>query len=86
MHPNADGEALSLAKQASLVSVKVSESIWLLPTWTLPTLRLLAVAVSDPGVTSDPESGTVNVGFDACWRWKDCCRRLIHLSLARRLR
>ena len=45
--------------------VKVSESVWLLPTWTLPKLRLLAVAVSDPGVTPDPESGTVNVGFDA---------------------
>ena len=36
-----------------------------MPTCTLPKLRLLAVAVSDPGVTPDPERGTVNVGFDA---------------------
>jgi hypothetical protein len=45
--------------------VKVSDSVWLLPTCTLPKLRLEAVAVSDPGVTPEPESGTVNVGFDA---------------------
>ena len=36
-----------------------------MPTCTLPKLRLEAVAVSDPGVTPEPESGTVNVGFDA---------------------
>ena len=36
-----------------------------MPTCTLPKLRLEAVAVSDPGVTPDPKSGTVNVGFDA---------------------
>ena len=45
--------------------VKLSDSVWLLPTWTLPKVRLLAVAVSDPGVAPDPESGTANVGFDA---------------------
>ena len=45
--------------------VRVSESVWLLPTCTLPKLRLVAVAVSDPGVTPVPESGTVNMGFDA---------------------
>ena len=45
--------------------VRVSESVWLLPTCTLPKLRLVAVAVSDPGVTPVPESGTVNVGFVA---------------------
>ena len=45
--------------------VRVSDSVWLLPTCTLPKLRLEAVAVSDPGVTPEPESGTVNVGFDA---------------------
>jgi hypothetical protein len=45
--------------------VKVSDSVWLLPTCTLPKLRLVAVAVSDPGVTPEPESGTVKVGFDA---------------------
>jgi hypothetical protein len=45
--------------------VSVSESVWLLPTCTLPKLRLLAVAVSDPGVAPVPESGTANVGFEA---------------------
>jgi hypothetical protein len=45
--------------------VRVSDSVRLLPTCTLAKLRLEAVAVSDPGVTPEPESGTVNVGFDA---------------------
>ena len=45
--------------------VKVSDSVWLLPTCTLPKLRLVAVAVSAPAVTPVPESGTFNVGFDA---------------------
>ena len=36
-----------------------------MPTCTLPKLRLVAVAVSDPGVTPVPESGMPNVGFDA---------------------
>jgi hypothetical protein len=45
--------------------VKISDSVWVLPTCTLPKLRLEAVAVSDPGVTPEPESGTVNMGFDA---------------------
>ena len=45
--------------------VSVSDKVWLLPTCTLPKLRLVAVAVSDPGVTPVPDSGTFNVGFDA---------------------
>ena len=45
--------------------VRVSDSVWLLPTCTLPKLRLVAVAVSDPGAAPVPESGTFNVGFDA---------------------
>ena len=45
--------------------VRVSDSVWLLPTWTLPKLRLVAVAVSDPGVTPVPESGMPRVGFEA---------------------
>jgi hypothetical protein len=45
--------------------VKVADSVWRLPTCTLPKLRLEAVAMSDPGVTPEPESGTVNMGFDA---------------------
>ena len=45
--------------------VRVSESVWLLPTCTLPKLRLAAVAVSDPGVTPEPESGMPRLGFDA---------------------
>ena len=45
--------------------VKVSDRVRLLPTCTLPKLRLIAVAVSDPGVTPVPESGTAMVGFEA---------------------
>jgi len=45
--------------------VRVSDNVWLLPTCTLPKLRLVAVAVSDPGVTPVPDSGRPNVGFDA---------------------
>jgi len=45
--------------------VNVSDSVWLLPSCTLPKLRLVAVAVSEPGVTPVPESGTATVGFDA---------------------
>ena len=45
--------------------VTISDSVWVLPTCTLPKLKLEAVAVSDPGVTPDPESGTVKPGFDA---------------------
>ena len=45
--------------------VRVSDNVWLFPTCTLPKLRLVAVAVSDPGVIPVPESGTVTVGFDA---------------------
>ena len=43
--------------------VRVSDSVWLFPTCTLPKLRLAAVAVIDPAVTPVPESGTFNVGF-----------------------
>jgi hypothetical protein len=43
--------------------VRVSDNVWLLPTCTLPKLRLVAVAVSDPAVTPVPDSGTLNVGF-----------------------
>jgi hypothetical protein len=43
--------------------VRVSESVWLLPTCTLPKLRLVAVRV--PGVTPVPESGMPRLGFDA---------------------
>jgi len=45
--------------------VSVSDSVWLLPTWTLPKLRLLAVAVSDPDVTPAPDSGMLRLGFEA---------------------
>jgi hypothetical protein len=47
------------------VLVRVSESVWLLPTCTLPKLRLLAVAVSDPDVTPVPDSGTLRLAFEA---------------------
>jgi hypothetical protein len=47
------------------VLVSVSDSVWLLPTWTLAKLRLLAVAVSDPDVTPAPDSGMLRLGFEA---------------------
>jgi hypothetical protein len=62
------GEAVVTALMVTLEPpelVSVSESVWLLPTCTLPKLRLVAVAVSDPGVTPVPESGMPSVGFDA---------------------
>lgn len=37
----------------------------LLPTTTLPKLRLVGVAVSAPGATPVPVSGIVNVEFEA---------------------
>jgi hypothetical protein len=43
--------------------VRVSERDLLLPTCTVPKLRLVAVRV--PGVTPVPESGMPRVGFDA---------------------
>jgi hypothetical protein len=45
--------------------VSVSDKVWLLPTCTLPKLRLVAVAVSDPGASPDPESGIPRLGLDA---------------------
>jgi hypothetical protein len=45
--------------------VKVSDNVWLLPTCTLPKLRLAAVAVSAPGATPVPDSEMARFGFDA---------------------
>ena len=45
--------------------VKVSDNVWLFPTCTLPKLRLVAVAVSAPGVSPVPETGMPRFGFDA---------------------
>ena len=43
--------------------VRVSESVWLWPTCTLPKLRLDAAALSDPGVVPPvPVSGIVRLG------------------------
>ena len=39
----------------------VSESDPLLPTFTLPKLRLVGLAANAPGVTPVPDTGTVNV-------------------------
>jgi hypothetical protein len=50
--------------------VKVSDSIWLLPTCTLPKLRLGAAALSDPAVVAPPvpASGMVRLGADPLLR------------------
>jgi hypothetical protein len=47
------------------VFVMVSETVPVLPTFTLPTLRLVGLAASAPGVTPVPDTGIVNVGFVA---------------------
>jgi len=45
--------------------VTVSDRDWLLPTVTLPKLRLVGFDPSVPGVTPVPDNGIVNVGFEA---------------------
>ena len=45
--------------------VTVWERDWLLPTVTLPKLRLVGLAPSVPGVTPVPETGMLRVEFDA---------------------
>ncbi len=45
--------------------VKVSERLWLLPTVTVPNVRLGAPATIVPAVTAVPDTGTVRLGFDA---------------------
>jgi len=47
------------------VLVTVSERDLLLPTVTLPKLRLAGLAPSVPGATPVPDRGMVNVGFEA---------------------
>lgn len=47
------------------VFVMVSDSLAVLPVFTLPKLRLVGFALSAPGVAPVPESDTVNVGFVA---------------------
>lgn len=47
------------------VFVIFSESIPVLPTFTLPKLRLVGLAANAPGVTPVPDTGIVNVGFVA---------------------
>ena len=47
------------------VLVTVSERDLLLPTVTLPKLRLVGLAPSVPGVTPVPDKGMVSVGLDA---------------------
>ena len=47
------------------VFVIVSKSVPVLPTFTLPKLRLVGLAANAPGVTPVPETGIVNVEFVA---------------------
>ena len=62
---------LEVAPAAEIVTlvppafVSVSASVWLLPTGTLPNPRLAGLAVSWPGATPVPDSGTFSVGLDA---------------------
>jgi len=45
--------------------VNVSDRVWLLPTGTLPKLRLAGLALSFPCATPVPDTATVSVGSDA---------------------
>ena len=45
--------------------VNVPESVWLLPTCTVPKFRLEGFAVSAPGAMPDPESGKLKLEFVA---------------------
>ena len=45
--------------------VTVSERGWLLPTVTLPKLRVVGLAPSVPGVTPVPDNGIDRVGLEA---------------------
>ena len=45
--------------------VTVSDSDWLLPTVTLPKLRLVGFDPSAPGATPVPDNGMVSVGVEA---------------------
>jgi hypothetical protein len=62
---------LEVAPAAEIVTlappefVRVSARVWLLPTRTLPNPRLAGLAVSRPGVTPVPDSGTFSAGLDA---------------------
>ena len=62
---------LPLAVAAEIVTavpplfVTVSGKLWLLPTVTVPKLRLVALAVKEPTDAPVPESGIVEVGFEA---------------------
>src|SRR5215467_7587435 len=47
------------------VFVTVSDRDWLLPTVTLPKLRLVGLDPSAPGVTPVPVRGMVRVGLEA---------------------
>ena len=47
------------------VLVTVSDKVWLLPTVTLPKLRLAGFEPRVPCVTPVPDNGMVRVGFDA---------------------
>ena len=47
------------------VLVTVSDRDWLLPTVTLPKLRLVGFDPSAPGATPVPDSGMVSVGLEA---------------------
>lgn len=58
--PTCDTDTLELP-----VFVIDSESVPVLPTFTLPKLRLVGLAANAPGVTPVPDTGMLNVEFVA---------------------
>src|SRR5271168_1930491 len=47
------------------VLVTVSDRVCLLPTVTVPKLKVVGLDASEPAAAPVPDSGMVNVGFDA---------------------
>jgi len=65
LNPAPFGVIWEIVRTEPPVFVSVSASVVLLPVVTLPKLRLAGFAVSWPGVTPVPDSGTFRAGLDA---------------------
>jgi hypothetical protein len=65
LNPEPDTFACEIVRLDPPVLVNVSGRLELLPVNTVPKLKLEALAASVPGVTPDPVSGMLRVGFEA---------------------
>jgi len=65
LNPVPPAAACEMVTLVPPVLVTVSDSVCVLPTTTLPKLRLVGFAPKAPGATPVPDSGMVRVGLDA---------------------